>query len=135
MHYPTDINLLWDPMRKLIEVIAGLCGDLGMTEWRQSAYQLRQFKNLFRQVQRLKHSTAKDPEKRAAKQEAVRQPYCDYTGGRRDLVHPGPRDPLYLAGRPGTDGLARTAGTISAPRGAPDRPEPAPGLAGADDPA
>jgi hypothetical protein len=37
--------------------------------WRQSAYQLRQVKKLYRQVQRLKHSTAKDPDKRAAKQE------------------------------------------------------------------
>ena len=78
VHYPTDINLLWDAMRKVIEIIAGLCADMGVTEWRQSAYQLRQFKKLFRQVQRLKHSTAKDPEKRAAKQEAVRQAHRDY---------------------------------------------------------
>lgn len=78
VHYPTDINLLWDAMRKLIEILAGLCEDLGITEWRQSAYQLRQFKKLYRQVQRLKHSTAKDPDKRAAKQEAVRAAHRTY---------------------------------------------------------
>ena len=86
VHYPTDINLLWDAMRKLIEIIAGLCADLGMTDWRQSAYQLRQFKKLFRQVQRLKHSTAKDPEKRTAKQEAVRQAHRDYLDAAKILL-------------------------------------------------
>jgi hypothetical protein len=28
VHYPTDINLLWDAIRKLIEIIAGLCAVL-----------------------------------------------------------------------------------------------------------
>jgi IS5 family transposase len=78
VHYPTDINLLWDAIRKLIEIIAGLCAEIGITEWRQSAYQLRQFKKLYRQVQRRKHSTAKDPDKRAAKQEDVRAAHRTY---------------------------------------------------------
>jgi len=78
VHYPTDINLLWDAIRKLIEIIAGLCAEIGITEWRQSAYQLRQFKKLYRQVQRLKHSTSKDPDKRAAKQEDVRAAHRTY---------------------------------------------------------
>jgi hypothetical protein len=78
VHYPTDINLLWDAIRKLIEIVAGLCAELGITEWRQSAYQLRQFKKLYRQVQRLKHSTSKDPDQRAAKQEDVRAAHRTY---------------------------------------------------------
>jgi len=78
VHYPTDINLLWDALRKLIEIIAGLCQEVGITEWRQSAYQLRQFKKLYRQVQRLKHSTSKDPDKRAAKQQDVREAHRTY---------------------------------------------------------
>jgi len=78
VHYPTDINLLWDAIRKLIEILAGLCEELGITEWRQSAYRLRQFKKLYRQVQRLKHSTSKDPDKRAAKQEDVRAAHRTY---------------------------------------------------------
>jgi transposase, IS5 family len=78
VHFPTDINLLWDAIRKLIEIIAGLCAQIGITEWRQSAYQLRQFKRLYRQVQRLKHSTSKDPDKRAAKQEDVRAAHRTY---------------------------------------------------------
>ena len=77
MHSPTDINLLWDAMRKLIEICAGLCADFGLSDWRQSAYQRRRIKKLFRQVQRLKHSSSKDEEKRAAKQEAIRQAHRD----------------------------------------------------------
>jgi hypothetical protein len=86
VHFPTDINLLWDAMRKLILIVAGLCKDFGLSGWRQSAYHLRQFKKLYRQVQRLKHSTAKDPEKRAAKQEAVHQAYRDYLAYAEDLL-------------------------------------------------
>jgi IS5 family transposase len=86
VHYPTDINLLWDAIRKLIEIVAGLCLDLGLSEWRQSAYQLRQFKKLFRRVQRLKRSRAKDAEKRAAQQEAIRQGPRDYLEAAEVLV-------------------------------------------------
>ena len=78
VHYPTDLNLLWDALRKLIEILAGLCAELGIAGWRQSAYQLRQLKTLYRQVQRLKHSTSQDPDKRAAKQEDVRAAHRAY---------------------------------------------------------
>ena len=78
VHYPTDLNLLWDALRTLIRLVAGLCEERGILGWRQSAYQLRQLKKLYRQVQRLKHSTSQDPQKRAAKQEAVRQAHQAY---------------------------------------------------------
>jgi IS5 family transposase len=78
VHYPTDLNLLWDALRKLIEILAGLCAELGIAGWRQSAYQRRQLKTLYRQVQRLKHSTSQDPDKRAAKQEDVRAAHRAY---------------------------------------------------------
>ena len=71
VHYPTDLNLLWDALRTLIRLVAGLCADFGIAGWRQSAYQLRQLKRLYRQVQRLKHSTSQDPHKRAVKQEEL----------------------------------------------------------------
>ena len=78
VHYPTDLNLLWDALRTLIRLVAGLCEELGILGWRQSAYQLRQLKKLYRQVQRLKHSTSQDPQKRAAKLEDVRQAHRAY---------------------------------------------------------
>ena len=78
VHYPTDLNLLWDALRTLIGLVAGLCEELGILGWRQSAYRLRQLKKLYRQVQRLKHSTSQDPQKRAAKQEAVQAAHRAY---------------------------------------------------------
>jgi transposase, IS5 family len=41
VHYPTDINLLYDAVRKAIETSAGLCEDAGLSDWRQSAYNVR----------------------------------------------------------------------------------------------
>jgi len=78
VHYPTDINLLWDAMRKTIEIAADLCQEHGLTEWRQSAYNLRQLKKLYRQAQKLKHSTSQEEAKREAKQAAMREAHRAY---------------------------------------------------------
>lgn len=47
VHYPTDINLLWDAMRKIIELIARQCEQLGISEWRQYRYALKKVKKLY----------------------------------------------------------------------------------------
>lgn len=80
VHYPTDINLLWDAIRKTIEISADLCETHGLTEWRQSAYNLRQLKRLYRQAQKLKHSTSKDEGKREEKQAQMREAHRAYLG-------------------------------------------------------
>jgi hypothetical protein len=78
VHYPTDINLLLDALRKGIATCADLCAELGLSDWRQSAYNLRCLKQAYRRVQQLKRSTAKDPERRAARQAEIEQAYRDY---------------------------------------------------------
>ena len=78
VHYPTDINLLWDAIRKTIEISADLCQAHGLTEWRQSAYNLRQFKKLYRRAQKLKHSTSQDAGKRQDKEAAMREAHRAY---------------------------------------------------------
>jgi hypothetical protein len=78
VHYPTDINLLWDAIRKTIEICADLCQGHGLTEWRQSAYNLRQFKKLYRRAQKLRHSTSQDEVKRQDKEAAMREAHCAY---------------------------------------------------------
>lgn len=78
VHYPTDINLLWDAMRKTIEIAAEQASTYGLTEWRQSAYNLRQLKKLYRQAQKLKHSSSKDEAKRQDKQAATREAHRVY---------------------------------------------------------
>jgi IS5 family transposase len=78
VHYPTDINLLLDAVRKAIESCAQLCREEGLSDWRQSAHNIRQFKKLCRRLQRLKCSTSKDAEKRAARQAEIEQACRDY---------------------------------------------------------
>ncbi len=78
VHYPTDINLLWDAMRKTIEICAQLCQAHGLSDWRQSAYNLRQLKKLYRQAQQRKHCAARDEDKRAAQQAALQQAHSVY---------------------------------------------------------
>jgi hypothetical protein len=78
VHFPTDMSLLWDAVRVLVTLVAALCEDFGFAGWRQSAYRLRQLKKLYRRVQKAKHSTSKDADKRAAKQEDVRAAHRAY---------------------------------------------------------
>ena len=78
VHYPTDTNLLLDAIRKTIETCAQLSAEAGLSDWRQSAHHLRGVKKAYRRVQRLKHSTAQDPEKRAARRGEIEQAYRDY---------------------------------------------------------
>ena len=80
VHYPTDINLLYDAVRKAIETVAGLCDDAGLSDWRQSGHNIRQFKKAYRHVQRLKHSTSKDANKRQARHEEIEAAYEAYLG-------------------------------------------------------
>jgi len=78
VHYPTDINLLWDAIRKTIEISADLCQAHGLTDWRQSAFNLRQFKKFYRRAQKLKHSTSQDESKRQDKETAMREAHRVY---------------------------------------------------------
>ncbi len=78
VHYPTDINILYDAVRRAIETAAGLCEYAGLSDWRQSAYNIRQFKKAYRYVQRMKRSTSKDEDKRQARQEQIEAAYEAY---------------------------------------------------------
>ena len=63
VHFPTDINLLSDAIRKVI----GLCGqaaeEYGLSGWRQYEHNIRCIRNLYRRAQRLKPSKSKDEAK------------------------------------------------------------------------
>jgi len=78
VHYPTDINLLWDAMRKVITLIAAWYCFWGLSDWRQSAYNLRQLRKAFRKAQQTKRSSAKDPAQQAAQAQRVVQAHQAY---------------------------------------------------------
>jgi hypothetical protein len=60
VHYPTDINLLFDAMRKVITLVVTLCTLCRLCGWRQSNHNIKAIKRLFRTAQQLKRSTSKD---------------------------------------------------------------------------
>ena len=70
-HFPTDISLLSDAIRKVVTLTADLSQEFGLTIWRQSEFNLRQFKKLYRKAQKMKHSSSKDEKKKARQQEAI----------------------------------------------------------------
>lgn len=55
VHFPTDINLLWDAVRKVIHLTASLTERFNIQGWRQSKNLLRKIKCLFRRAQRANH--------------------------------------------------------------------------------
>jgi vacuolar-type H+-ATPase subunit E/Vma4 len=58
VHYPTDINLLYDAMRKVITLTARWCDQHEMSDWRQHTYNVRHLKRLMRTAQNKKRSKA-----------------------------------------------------------------------------
>jgi IS5 family transposase len=60
VHFPSDINLLWDALRKAITLTAHCwCERQQLSDWRQYNYNLRQLKRLMRSAQNKKCSVAK----------------------------------------------------------------------------
>ena len=78
VHFPTDANLLLDAVRKIIEVCRKLCGEIGDSSWRLSHFNLKQIKRSYRKVQKSKHSTSKNEEKRIKKEKSIKKAYQSY---------------------------------------------------------
>lgn len=86
VHYPTDTNLLWDALRKLIQEVGRCCEKHGIAGWRQYRFNCRQVKRLFRHSQKVRYSTSKDEVKRAEKNQQVRSTYSAYLEAARYYV-------------------------------------------------
>lgn len=78
VHYPTDINLLLDAMRKVITLVSKLSGEHGMSDWRQNKYNFRQVKSLMRSSQNTKRHNSKDEEKQKQFNSKVQQVHQEY---------------------------------------------------------
>ena len=78
VHFPTDINLLCDAMRKVITLTAQWCDDLGMGGWRQHKYNVNHVKRMMRTAQNKKRSKARSPEQIEKNQALVTQAHQDY---------------------------------------------------------
>lgn len=71
VHYPTDINLLYDAIRKVTTLVASICVLLNFSDWRQYKHNLKTIKSLCRKAQQLKRSTSKKPEKMELKEKQI----------------------------------------------------------------
>lgn len=60
VHYPTDLNLLWDALRKTIQGTSNLCKKYGFQGWRKQKNWLCQIKKLFLKAQRSKSRNSQE---------------------------------------------------------------------------
>jgi hypothetical protein len=99
VHYPTDTNLLWDALRKLIDQAGQSCQDNDIPGWRQYQYNKRQVKKLFRRTQKVRYSNSKNEEKRQKKEHELHEIYRDYLASAGDYVAKGKQAQTSLAAR------------------------------------
>jgi len=78
VHYPTDINLLFDAIRRTIILIMRLCGQLNIGGWRQGKKGLRTIKQFFRKAQQMKRSTSKNEKKKAERNQLIIDAHLAY---------------------------------------------------------
>ncbi len=71
VHFPTDINLLLDALRKIILLIMALCQVHGITIFRKGMFNFRKIKSLFTKISRMKHSSSKNAEKREERNQLI----------------------------------------------------------------
>lgn len=87
VHFPTDINLLLDAMRKVIGGIAQLAGKYGLSDWRQHRYNQRHVKQLMRKAQNKKRSRAKSEQQKEANDRLVVKAHEDYLAVATRYLH------------------------------------------------
>jgi len=78
IHYPTDISLLFDATRKVIELTARLNADLGLSHWRQHAYNVRHLKRHLRAAQSTKQRKARSEAHRQKNDARVIEAHARY---------------------------------------------------------
>lgn len=78
VEYPTDRRLLFDAVRKAIELLVWVCTSCGLLDWKDGKSEIKDLKKLLRKVQRLKHSTSKDEAKKEARKKAIIAAHQEY---------------------------------------------------------
>jgi hypothetical protein len=80
VHYPTDISLLFDACRKVIELTARLSADQGLSDWRQHAYNVKHVKRHLRAAQSTKHRKARNDAQQVKDDKRVIEAHQTYLG-------------------------------------------------------
>lgn len=64
VHFPTDLNLLWDAQRKCLDLVERLSAGQGMPGWRKAQDWRRKLKGQMRAVSRISQGGGQDKERR-----------------------------------------------------------------------
>jgi hypothetical protein len=80
VHYPTDINLLFDAMRKVITLTAQWCDRREVSDWRQHAYNVKHIKRLMRTAQNRKRSKAQSEQQQRKNATLIVEAHQEYLG-------------------------------------------------------
>lgn len=102
VEYPTDVRLLFDASRKVIELLIRLCRNQGVEEPFNHS-EIKKLKKLWRKLQKLKHSTAKDESKRAARQKEIIAAYQAYLNYAQELLERAEKKREELEKKPGVN--------------------------------
>jgi len=78
VHFPTDISLLLDAIRKIIILISAACLKTEILGWRQKNYNLSQIKKYFHKARNARRSRAKSEIRKAKKVENIREAHIAY---------------------------------------------------------
>lgn len=70
---------MFDATRKVITLTATICKRLAIQGWRQSKHNIKQLKRQIFKLQKLKHSTSKDPYKAQKKRQQIVAAYSTYS--------------------------------------------------------
>jgi hypothetical protein len=73
VHYPTDTNLLYDAIRKIIEIIVKSCikSSLPLSTYKDLKDNLKKIKKTLRLIQKLRGSTSNDEEKKKQREREI----------------------------------------------------------------
>lgn len=106
IHFPTDVSLLFDAMRKVITLLAQWCKKCERSNWRQSAYNIRSLKRLLYTVQNKKRSKAQSEEKKAKNDAAIVEAHQEYLSLAEDYLAKAKQTLAALSAQEKTDILA-----------------------------
>ena len=79
VHFPTDLNLLYDCVRKSIELTVTLAREFDLSGWREHNSHRKNIKRLYTKLCKMRNSTSKDESKRLARAEEIKSCCKEYT--------------------------------------------------------
>jgi len=86
VHFPTDISLLFDAIRKVIKLTAHTCIQGNISGWRQSDYWIKKVKRARHLIQKLKRSTSKNEHKIAKRDQEIKTACQSYLSMAESLL-------------------------------------------------